>query len=180
LLAAPRPLQALALDRVVPAWLGHGSGPNRDPRTALIVTAAAAAICLLAGKLNVIAPIIGMFFLATYGTVNLVAGLSVLAANPSYRPTFRVHWIPCLLAAVGCLFAMFLLNAIATVVSVLVIIGLYSFLKRRHYKTAWGDERSGIWFAVTGCGLLNLAQSRQHVRNWRPILLVLVAIQRPD
>ena len=56
---------------------------------------------------------------------------------------------------------MFLLNAIATVVSVLVIFGLYSFLKRRQYKTAWGDERSGIWFAVTRLGLLKLAASRQ-------------------
>jgi amino acid transporter len=173
-LAAPRTLQAMAHDRVVPAWLGRGWGPNRDPRVALILSALIAGVCLLAGRLDVIAPVIGMFFLATYGTVNLVAGLSVLAANPSYRPTFRVHWLPCLLGAAGCVAVMFLLNTIATVVSVLVIFGLYSFLKRRQYKTAWGDERSGIWFAVTRLGLLKLAASRQHVRNWRPILLVLV------
>lgn len=174
LLAAPRTLQALAQDRVVPAVLGTGAGPSKEPRLALALTAVVAALCLLAGQLNLIAPIISMFFLATYGTVNLVAGLSALAANPSYRPTFRVHWLPCLVGAVGCFFAMFLLNALATIVSVGFIVGLYLLLQKRHYQTAWGDERSGIWFALARFGLLRLAASRRHVRNWRPVLMVLV------
>ncbi|MEZ5276594.1 MAG: hypothetical protein R3F07_09460 [Opitutaceae bacterium] len=174
LLAAPRTLQALARDRVVPLWIGRGSGPRKEPKLALILTTVVAGLCILAGQLDLIAPIISMFFLTTYGTVNLVSGLSALVANPSYRPTFRAHWLFSLLGAAGCLFAMFLLNAVATVVAVLLIFGLYSFLKRKQYKTAWGDERSGLWFAVTRLGLLKLAASRQHVRNWRPILLVLV------
>ncbi len=174
LLAAPRTLQALAQDRVVPFWLGKGHGPSNEPRAALMLSAVLAGGCLLAGRLDVIAPVISMFFLTTYGTVNLVAGLSALAANPSYRPTFRVHWLPCLLGAAGCLFAMFLLNALATVVAVACIVGLYTLLKQRQYQTAWGDERSGIWFALARFGLLRLAASRQHVRNWRPVILVLV------
>ena len=174
LLAAPRTLQALAQDRVVPFGLGKGHGPGNEPRVALMLSAGLAALCLLAGRLDVIAPVISMFFLTTYGTVNLVAGLSALAANPSYRPTFRVHWLPCLAGAAGCLLAMFLLNALATIVAVASIIGLYSLLKQRQYQTAWGDERSGIWFALARFGLLRLAASRQHVRNWRPVILVLV------
>jgi amino acid transporter len=174
LLAAPRTLQAMAQDRIVPFGLGRGHGPGKEPRIAMLVTAGLAALCLMAGRLDVIAPIISMFFLTTYGTVNLVAGLSGLAANPSYRPTFRVHWLPCLLGTGGCLFAMFLLNAWATVFAVACIIGLYTLLKRRQYQTAWGDERSGIWFALARFGLLKLAASRQHVRNWRPVILVLV------
>lgn len=174
LLAAPRTLQALAVDHVVPRWLGRGAGPQNEPQLALALTGLLAGACLMAGRLDVIAPVISMFFLATYGTVNLVAGLSALAASPSYRPTFRVHWLPCLLGSVGCLFAMFLLNALATVVAVLCIAGLYSTLKRRQYRTAWGDDRTGLWFAVARFGLLKLAQSRQHVQNWRPVLLVLV------
>ncbi len=174
LLAAPRTLQALAQDHVVPLILGKGHGPGNEPRLALLATTGLAALCLLAGKLDVIAPVISMFFLTTYGTVNLVAGLSALAANPSYRPTFKVHWLPCLAGAGGCLFAMFLLNPLATVVAVACIIGLYTLLKSRQYQTAWGDERSGIWFALARFGLLQLAASRQHVRNWRPVILVLV------
>lgn len=174
LLAAPRTLQALAQDNVVPFALGKGHGPANEPRLALLFSTALAGGCLLAGKIDVIAPVISMFFLTTYGTVNLVAGLSALASTPSYRPTFRVHWLPCLAGAAGCLFAMFLLNALATVVAVGCIVGLYSLLKGRQYQTAWGDERSGIWFALARFGLLQLAASRQHVRNWRPVILVLV------
>lgn len=174
LLAAPRTLQALAQDHVVPFGLGKGHGPGNEPRAALLLSAGLAAVCLLAGRLDVIAPVISMFFLTTYGTVNLVAGLSALAANPSYRPTFRVHWSLCLAGAAGCLFAMFLLNAWATILAVGCIVGLYTMLKQRQYQTTWGDERSGIWFALARFGLLRLAESRQHVRNWRPVILVLV------
>lgn len=174
LLAAPRTLQALAQDRVLPFWLGKGTGPQNEPKLALIVSGMLAGACLLIGELNLIAPIISMFFLTAYGTVNLVAGLSRLISNPSYRPTFKVHWLPCLVGAVGCAFVMFLLNALATIVSIIVIAGIYAVLKRRQYKTAWGDERSGIWFSVARMGLLKLSASRQHVRNWRPVLLVLV------
>ena len=174
LLAAPRTLQALAMDRVLPRILGRGTGAGNEPKLALVLTTGLAALCLLAGKLDVIAPVISMFFLTTYGTVNLVSGLSALVSNPSYRPTFRIHWLPSLVGAAGCGFAMFLLNPLATVVSVVLIFGLYSLLKRRQYRTAWGDERSGIWFALARLGLLQLSTSHQHVRNWRPVLLVLV------
>lgn len=174
LLAAPRTLQALAQDRVVPFFLGRGRGAGNEPKLALLLTAAVAGACLLAGKLDLIAPVISMFFLTTYGTVNLVAGLSRLVSNPSYRPTFRVHWLPCLVGAFGCGFAMFLLSPLATVAAVVVILGIYLLLKSRQYQTSWGDERSGIWFSVARFGLLQLAASRQHVRNWRPVLMVLV------
>lgn len=174
LLAAPRTLQALASDRVVPQWIGRGFGKENEPKIALVLTAILAGVCLLAGELDVIAPIISMFFLTTYGTVNLVAGLSRLVSNPSYRPTFKVHWLPCLLGAAGCVFVMFLLNAVATIAAVIVIFAIYLILKRRQYQTTWGDERSGIWFAITRFGLLKLSVSHQHVRNWRPVILVLV------
>lgn len=174
LLAAPRTLQALGQDRVVPRMLAKGVGPTREPRLALLVSVALAGLCLLAGGLDTIAPVITMFFLAAYGTVNLAAGFSGLAANPSYRPTFRTHWALSLIGAAGCFFVMLLLNPLATLGSAVVIAGIFTVLKRRQYQTAWGDEWSGIWFAVARLGLLKLAASRKHRRNWRPVILVLV------
>lgn len=174
LLAAPRTLQALGQDRVVPRIFARGAGPTREPRFALVVSFLLAGLCLLAGGLDAIAPVITMFFLAAYGTVNLAAGFSALAANPSYRPTFRTHWLFSLAGAAGCFFVMLLLNPLATFASAVVIIGIFTLLKRRQYQTAWGDEWSGIWFAVARLGLLKLAVSRRHRRNWRPVILVLV------
>lgn len=174
LLAAPRTLQALAQDRVMPRFLARGHGPTNEPRVALVLSFALAGVCLLAGGLDVIAPVITMFFLASYGTVNLAAGLSSLAANPSYRPTFGTHWSLSLAGAAGCFFVMLLLNPLATIASAIVIAGLFTYLKHRQYQTAWGDEWSGIWFAVARLGLLKLANARSHRRNWRPVILVLV------
>jgi amino acid transporter len=174
LLAAPRTLQALGQDRVVPRMLAKGVGPTREPRLALLVSLVLAGLCLMAGGLDVIAPVITMFFLAAYGTVNLAAGFSGLAGNPSYRPTFRTHWALSLAGAVGCFMVMLLLNPLATVASAIIIAAIFTVLKRRQYQTAWGDEWSGIWFAVARLGLLKLAVSRKHRRNWRPVILVLV------
>jgi len=173
LVAAPRTLQALARDKVAPRFLGRGHGPAREPRIALVLTTGIALACVSVGKLDLIAPVISMFFLTAYGMVNLVAGLERLVSNPSYRPTFRVHWSLSLLGAIGCLVVMMLLNPAATVVAVAVIAAIYLILTRMRYQTAWGDMRSGLWFAVTRYGLLRFSASRQHVRNWRPVLLVL-------
>jgi len=174
LLAAPRTLQALGVDRVVPRWFARGHGPQNEPRLALVLSGLLALAAIWKGDLDLIAPIITMFFLTTYGSVNLVAGLERWVANPSYRPTFRVHWLPSILGGVGCLLVMFLLNALATIVAIASCIGIYSYLKRRQYRTAWGDVRSGFWFAVTRLGLLKFSSSRMHLRNWRPVMLVLV------
>lgn len=173
LVAAPRTLQALSFDGVLPRWLSRQLGSSPEPRVALIVTAVFAEVAVLIGDLNLIAPIITMFFLATYGTINLVAGLERLVSNPSFRPAFRVHWLPSLLGGLGCLLAMFLINVWATLVAVIVIVGIYAHSTRRRFRTAWGDMRSGLWFALARFGLLRFESSRQHVRNWRPVLLVL-------
>ncbi|NLX21843.1 MAG: hypothetical protein GXY55_09255 [Phycisphaerae bacterium] len=173
LAAAPRTLQALGTDGVAPRILGRGFGPNREPRSALVVATLVAAICIFLGDLNVIAPVITMFFLATYGTLNLVAGLERLVSNPSYRPSFNVHWSLSLAGCLGCLAVMLLINAIATVVAAVIIAGVFAVLTRRRLQATWGDMRSGLWFALTRWALLRFDRSRRDHRNWRPVILVL-------
>ncbi|MCA9290132.1 MAG: hypothetical protein KDA25_03325 [Phycisphaerales bacterium] len=178
LAAAPRTLQALAEDGVVPRLLRRGMGNSREPHAALLVTFVVAEACILVGDLDLIAPIITMFFLATYGTINVVAGIERLVSNPSYRPTFRTHWLPSLLGGAGCLSVMCLINTPATILAILVIGATYVVLTRARLEAAWGDVRSGLWFTITRFGLLRYVSSRQHVRNWRPVLLVLAGNPR--
>jgi len=173
LVAAPRTLQALARDRVAPRFLARGFGEANEPRLALALSVVFAFACILLGDLNVVAPIISMFFLTTYGMVNLVAGLERLVNNPSYRPTFKVHWSLSLIGAAGCLAVMFLLDARATGIAIVLIFLIYLGLTRLRFQTQWGDMRSGFWFSLTRMGLMRFTASRQHVRNWRPVVLVL-------
>ena len=82
---------------------------------AVLVTTVIAITIIWMGDLNFVAPIITMFFLNTYGMINLVAGIEKLVGNPSFRPTFKIPWAVSMLGAVGCYGAMFLINTPATV-----------------------------------------------------------------
>jgi amino acid transporter len=175
ILGAPRVLQALARDGVLPRWLrvlGAGSGERDEPRVGTAVTLAVALGAVALGTLDLIAPILTMFFLATYLALNLVAGVERFLGSPSFRPSFRVHWALSLLGAVGCLVVMFLINAVATVVAALLILAVYLWLERRELRAAWGDVRSGIWMELVRAGLMR-AEPKPSLKSWRPHILVL-------
>lgn len=175
ILGAPRVLQALARDGVLPGVLrraGAGSGEMDEPRVGTGITFAVALSAVLLGDLDLIAPILTMFFLTTYGVLNVSAGLERFLGNPSYRPRFKVHWFWSLAGAIGCVAVMFLINAVATVVAVVVVVIIFVWLERRELSTAWGDVRDGLWMAVARAGLLRVKDDVD-AKNWRPHLLVL-------
>lgn len=171
-LAAPRTLQAIANDRVVPRWIANTMGSKTEPRVAVLITGVIAFVVIWAGDLNAVAPIISMFFLNTYGMVNLTSAIEKVVDNPSYRPRFRMPWWVSLLGALGCYGAMFLINTPATIIAVVVSYGFFIYLQRRTIETTWGDVRSGVWFAMSRWSLLNLEKSRWTVKNWRPNMIV--------
>ena len=171
-LAAPRILQALSFDRVVPRTFAAQLGSATEPRFAVLVTTAIATAVIWMGNLDMVAPIITMFFLNTYGMINLTAGIERLVGNPSFRPQFKVPWPVSLLGAAGCYSAMFLIHAPGTVIAVLISYGIFILLGRRSLPHSWGDIRSGIWFALTRFGLVRLASVPRHVKNWRPNIAV--------
>ncbi len=178
ILGAPRILQALARDRVLPRWLrflGKGSGANDEPRvgTAVTLVVVMATVCI--GDLNLIAPVLTMFFLTTYLVLNVSAGIETFLQSPSFRPQFKVHWIWSLVGAVGCLAVMFLINAIATVIAAMISLSIYFWLQRRELEVTWGDVRRGLWMALLRIGLYQLDQNHREEdpKNWRPHILVL-------
>ena len=172
IVAAPRTLQAMALDGIVPRVLSARLGSRTEPRVGVLVTAAIAFAIIWAGDLNVVAPIITMFFLNTYGMTNLVAGIEKLVGNPSFRPRAKIHPGLSLLGAAGCYGAMFVINLPATIVAILISYGIYFYLERRSTIRTWGDVRNGIWFSLARRALLNLERSVYHAKNWRPNILV--------
>jgi hypothetical protein len=171
-LAAPRTLQALANDRIVPRLLGRRLGSATEPRAAVLVTTAIAITICWLGGLDFVAVIITMFFLNTYGMTNAAHAVESLVGNPSYRPRIRVHWSLALLGAAGCYGAMFLIDPLVTLVAIIVSYGLFFYLERRRLTRTWGDLRSGLWFALARHALMRLEEERWHVKNWRPNLIV--------
>jgi solute carrier family 12 sodium/potassium/chloride transporter 2 len=175
ILAAPRVLQALARDGVLSRplrFLGKGSGPADEPRTGTVFTLGIALAAVALGNLNAIAPVLTMFFLTTYMVLNVAAGVEGFLRSPSYRPAFRVHWSLSMLGAAGCLWVMFLINALATIVAALSILGIYVWLERRELEAAWGDVRHGVWLALVRAGVFRISP-QVDPKNWRPHMLVL-------
>jgi hypothetical protein len=180
ILGAPRVLQALARDRILPRslkWLGKGHGLNDEPRIGTVVTLLIALAAVTFGNLNIIAPILTMFFLTTYGVLNIAAGIERFLGNPSFRPRFKVHWLLSLAGAVGCITVMFLINPLATIIAGATVIAIFLWLERRELTSAWGDVRRGIWMALTNAGLHRI-KDVPDPKNWRPHLLVLSGAPR--
>lgn len=173
LLAAPRTLQALAMDRVFFPVFAKGYGPRNEPRHGLLLTFVLAEIGILLGNLDAIAPVLTMFFLATYGVTNLAFGLEKWAASPNFRPSFQVPaWVG-LLGATACFYVMSVINFGAMLAAVLFCGLIYVGSKRSTLDTTYGDARHGIWSALVLTSLQRLRRSEYHELNWRPHLAVL-------
>ncbi len=177
-LGAPRILQALATDGVVPRFLGKGHGPTNMPRLATVVSLGIALVgvglaYLSPSGLNAIAQVITMFFLASYGFISLACGLATWAKLPSFRPTLKVPSALSLAGAGGCFYMMSLINLPAMVASVIIVGLIYLSIHRRHLTKTWGDLRYGIWAALIRRGLVALRGADYHPINWQPHMIVL-------
>lgn len=176
MMGAPRILQAFARDEVFGflKFFGAGSGSANEPRRATTLTFVIAQACILLGDLNAIAPIITMFFMITYGLLNLATFYEAATKNPSYRPTFKYnHWSFSLTGAVGCLGVMFLMNWLWAAVSIVLIGGLTWYIRYREIESRWGDLQSGVAFERARKSLLRLEEEAYHPKNWRPVILAL-------
>ena len=175
-LAAPRTLEAISSDGVVPKVLAARLGSPTEPRLAVILTSAIAVSIVWMGDLDSVATVITMFFLNTYGMINLTAGVEIMVGNPSFRPAFKVPWIVCLIGALGCYGTMFLISPGTTALAIVVSYGIYVVLHRKALRQQWGDVRSGMWFGLCRFALGRLEESPWHVKNWRPNVIVFTSI----
>ncbi|HRX77473.1 MAG TPA: amino acid permease [Pirellulaceae bacterium] len=176
MMGAPRILQAFARDNVF-SWLtpfASGSGTSNEPRRAVVITFAISQACILSADLNTIAPLITMFFMITYGLLNLATFYEAITKNPSYRPRFRYsHWTTSLAGAVGCLVVMFLIDWRWALTSIAAMALLHQYISRKEVEARWGDLQSGLLFERTRRNLLRLEDQMYHPKNWRPIILAL-------
>lgn len=72
LYGAPRILQCIAQERVIPAlaFLGRGKGPNKTPVAAICLTSLLTMAFILIGQVNILAPIVTINFMLTYSFID--------------------------------------------------------------------------------------------------------------
>lgn len=175
LLGAPRTLQALARDRLIPGFLGRGSGLADEPRLATLLTIAIAIGGISLGSLDVIAPVLSMFFLTSYAFINLATAVEGMIGSPTWRPSFRTPWGISLIGSLACAAAMLMIDAGSTFMAAFLTFGVYWLTKRRGLAHGWADLRRGMLFMMARAAIYRLASfdRTEGAKSWQPNLLVL-------
>ncbi|XP_061111239.1 solute carrier family 12 member 7-like isoform X2 [Conger conger] len=176
LTGAPRLLQAIARDGIIPFLqvFGHGKA-NGEPTWALLLTAGICEIGILIASLDEVAPILSMFFLMCYLFVNLACAVQTLLRTPNWRPRFKFyHWTLSFLGMSLCLSLMFICSWYYALVAMVIAGCIYKYIEYRGAEKEWGDGIRGLSLNAARYALIRLEESPPHTKNWRPQLLVLL------
>ncbi len=176
-LGSPRVLQRLGEDRVLPGIdrFAEGAGAANNPRRALAISLIIALATVAVGDLNAIAPIISMFFLATYGIINYATYYEFRAGSTSFRPTFRFSGDKISLAGtIACLGVIIAINPLAGAFAGLVFAGLYGYLRQRDVPDRWVDSSGAYHYTQARSHLRAHAGEPKPTRDWRPCALAFV------
>ena len=177
IMVAPRTLQALASDGIIPNRginvLLSKETKKGEPFNATVITILIALFFLLVGDINMVAQIISMFFMVTYGAICSISFLQHFAADPSYRPAFKSRWYVSLLGAVLCFYMMFKMNAMyafsALLIMVLIYVGITYFSPN---KQGMVKIFQGVIYQLSRQLQVFLQKAdKEDVNTWRPSLI---------
>lgn len=173
LVGAPRILYALGDKRILPKFFAKKS-TSGEPFNALIITSFVVLLSLLLRNLNVIAPLITMIFLIAYAMINIVVLLEQSLGLPSFRPILRIPIVIPIIGALGCIFVMFIINPIVSLIALGIVVAFYAFLIRKEFPKSAGDSRSGLFTSLAEWATKksNELSPKKQPRAWQPELLI--------
>lgn len=171
ILGAPRIIQATSLDRITPRFLGKGYGVNNEPRNGLIFVFLIAECGILLGELNLVAEIVSMFYLASYGFINFAFYLESWAST-DFRPSFKVNKYIGLVGFIAAFAVMFQINMVSMIAALVIMLGIFFFLKRKQVKLDYGDVWQSVWSSIVRTALHRIDNSILEERNWQPNIIL--------
>jgi hypothetical protein len=139
-----------------------------------LITIALVGLGLLFGSLNHIAPLLSLFFLISYGTINLAVGLEAWIENPSFRPSIKIHFMIPLFGAILSFIIIVMINPGFGLISALIISLLYWYIKTTKLNSSWEDFRYSLLLFLSRWSLYKLNSLHPSPRTWRPNLLVFI------
>ncbi|XP_053620979.1 solute carrier family 12 member 4 isoform X3 [Plodia interpunctella] len=175
LTGAPRLLQAIAKDEIIPFLAPFAVSSSRgEPTRALLLTMLICQCGILLGNVDILAPLLSMFFLMCYGFVNLACALQTLLKTPNWRPRFKYyHWSLSLAGLTLCISIMFMTSWFYALIAMGMAGLIYKYIEYRGAEKEWGDGLRGLALSAARYSLLRLEEGPPHTKNWRPQVLVL-------
>ncbi|XP_068609282.1 solute carrier family 12 member 2 [Brachionichthys hirsutus] len=176
LVSAPKVFQALCKDNIYPglSMFAKGYGKNNEPLRGYILTFGIALAFILIAELNVIAPIISNFFLASYALINFSVFHASLANSPGWRPSFKYYnmWVS-LVGAILCCVVMFVINWWAALLTNVIVMGLFIYVSYKKPDVNWGSSTQALTYHQALTHTLQLSGVEDHIKNFRPQCLVM-------
>uniref|UniRef100_A0A4W4G886 Solute carrier family 12 member 1 n=1 Tax=Electrophorus electricus TaxID=8005 RepID=A0A4W4G886_ELEEL len=176
LVSAPKVFQALCKDNIYKAlhFFAKGHGKNNEPIRGYVLTFVIAVAFILIAELNIIAPIISNFFLASYALINFSCFHASYAKSPGWRPAYKYYnmWLS-LFGAVLCCAVMFVINWWAALLTYAIEMFLYIYVTVKKPDVNWGSSTQAVTFVNAVNNALTLSGVDDHVKNFRPQCIVL-------
>ena len=185
MIGASRVLYAIADDKI----FGRSSGftnfltktsEDGNPYGSVIFTFCLILCFFLLGNLNAVAPIVTTFFLMAYAAVDGACLALTVTSAPNFRPTFRYfNSMTCCIGLIGTLFMMVLVSPIYAFFSCVIFavlfvsIHLVSNAVKSENSDAWGHISQALIYHQVRKYLLKLDSKKDHVKYWRPQILIL-------
>jgi len=170
---SPRILMALGRHSLLPfSSLFTHVNKRGEPTTAILFTALISLITIMLSSLDQIAGLLTMFFLITYGMINLTVFIEESIGIASFRPTFRISRVMSFLGTAGCISIMFLIDQKFSLIAIMVIVGMYFFLIRKSSNIYAPDVRSGILVFLAEKFAKAARRLPYYPKIWKPNMLV--------
>ncbi|XP_013148771.1 PREDICTED: solute carrier family 12 member 9 [Papilio polytes] len=182
LIGASRVLEALAKDDIYGFLLRPMVSRNGNPVVAVMTSWLLVQIGIMAGSLNAIAQVNSVLFIMSYFAINLACLGLDLASAPNFRPSFKYFsWVSAALGVCGSAALVFALRpayaAAAALACTALVLALH-LLSPAAADPNWGSLSQALIFHQVRKYLLLLDPRREHVKFWRPQMLLLVSSPR--
>ncbi|MBA3009890.1 MAG: amino acid permease [Proteobacteria bacterium] len=175
-LGAPRILQSLARDKIFRFLnpFARGVGPSDNPRRAILFSLVISLCTIGLGQLDLIARIVSMFFLISYGLLNYATYFEAATQSPSFRPRFGwYHKNLSLLGFLVCLGVMMAIDLKMGIAAIAILFAIYQYLQASAGPSRWADSQRSYHLQQIRKNLLATQEDIAHPREWRPSILAL-------
>ncbi len=175
-LGAPRILQSLAADKIIPPLnrFAKGVGPSGNPRKGVLFSLVIAGATIALGQLDLIARIVSMFFLISYGLLNYATYFEAATLSPSFRPRFKFYDRRLSLAGfIACLGVILAIDFKTGVAAAAILFAVYQYVKRTSGPNRWADSKRSYHLQRVRANLIAANEDLEHPREWRPCILAL-------
>jgi amino acid transporter len=170
--SAPKLLQAMAKDQLLPKWIWEKLQGPKESLVAKMATFGFSLTFLLFFDLDLLSPLLTLFFLLSYAILNLACFIESFIQNPSWRPKFEVKWGYPLVGFLLSIFAMFMIDSGMAFLSLLFVILIYGVIRLKNLTQNFEDIRGGILLYLIRFASYRLARSKsESTKSWRPQII---------